>query len=100
MAAKKKQQPETERMKNCVQEHGKKDGQFMSAETWMSRSAVITNCYETVLLYMSESKKKDDWSALTITFKNHQRVNVFSSICVRVILSVSMIAGKVLNEFS
>lgn len=43
--------------KNCVQEHGKKDGQFMSAETWMSRSAVITNCYETVLLYMSESKK-------------------------------------------
>lgn len=44
--------------KNCVQEHGKKDGQFMSAETWMSRSAVITNCYETVLLYMSESKKR------------------------------------------
>lgn len=35
MAAKKKQQPETERMKNCVQEHGEKDGQFMSAETWM-----------------------------------------------------------------
>lgn len=68
----------------------------MSAETWTSRSAVITNCYETVLLYMSESKKKDDWSALTITFKNHQRVNV----CVRVILSVSTIAGKVLNEFS
>lgn len=53
----KKQQPETGRMKNCVQEHGKKDGQFMFPETWMSRSAVITNC-ETVLLYMSESKKK------------------------------------------